>query len=118
MGDSLANRQTYSEPNLDVKFYDAFDAQVKKKEMDRLNELAKLASERQTAENEASTNVVDTSIKYQYNKFIQTMSDILDDLVDGNRGKSFIQIFLDRDRMMYVGVSFIIISIAIWLIMM
>lgn len=97
---------------LDLEFSDKFDSQIRQEELDRLNELSRLAS--QTADLEGETSEIQNlSVKKIFAGLLDACIGMLNDVT---AGKPLRDIFLATDRIVYTGLLFILVGICIWLI--
>lgn len=99
---------------LDVEFSDQFEEKIKKESIKKLNELSRLASDRQNINSDMSTPVSQLSMKEVLGNTLQTLVDILTDLSKSD--KSVLQIFTEKQRMMYVGLFCVFIGFCLWII--
>lgn len=100
-----------SNPQLDLEFQNQFDDVVKQQQLDKLNELSKLA----TANNDLKAQrMQNLSLKDIADKTLQTCIDILQDLTQNTKPMS--EIFFSNDRLIYVGIILIFVAFCLWLL--
>lgn len=98
-------------PRLDLEFQNQFDEVVKQQQIDKLNELSRLA----TGNSElAARQTQNLSLKDLFAQTLQTCIDILQDLTLNTKPMS--EIFFAKDRLIYVGIIVIFAAFCLWLL--
>jgi len=85
--------------------------------MNKLNELSNVANEKENEKHENKL-FVNLSIKEIFYNLIETIIDILNEILDLPEKRdinNYLQIFFQKDRMIYVGIFLIIISILFYI---
>lgn len=85
--------------------------------MNKLNELSNVANEKENEKHENKL-FVNLSIKEIFYNLIDTIIDILNELLDLPEKRdinNYLEIFFQKDRMIYVGIFLIIISILFYI---
>ena len=97
---------------LDVEFGNQFDEVVRQEELDKLNELSRLANRNATLSVETS-EIQNLSIKKVFDQLLESVIGMLNDLT---AGKPLVDVFLSSDRILYSGLLLVFAGICIWVI--
>lgn len=98
---------------LDVEFKSSFDDVIRKDKINKLNELAALATHVDSESGKAAA-VQNLSLKDVLSNTVQTCIDILQDFTD--KKKPFFEILVGNNRAFYVGIILTIFSLSIWIL--
>lgn len=96
---------------LDAEFEATFDDQVRARELAKLNELSALATRNGELAAEARS-AQNMSLRELFEATVRALVGVITDL---SEGKPLAQVFLARDRALYVGLVLIALALAVWL---
>ncbi len=97
---------------LDVEFSNKFDETVRQEELDKLNELSRLANRNASLSAETS-EIQNLSLKKIFDQLLDSVIGMLNDLT---AGKPLVDVFLSQDRILYSGLLLVFAGVCIWLI--